>query len=214
MCSICSVPSGRKMMMSSTRLRNSGRKCDRSACVTCVSTSAQSAAACSRMNVAADVRRHDDDGVAEVHRAALRVREPAVVEDLQQDVEHVRMRLLDLVEQDDRVRAAAHRLGELPAFLVADVARRRADEPRDGVLLHVLGHVDAHHRVLVVEQELGERARRLRLADAGGAEEDERADRAVRILQSGAGAAHRVGDRLHGLVLADDALGRAPDRAS
>ena len=149
--------------------------------------------------MAADVRRHDDDGVPEVDRAALRVGEPAVVEDLQQDVEDVGMRLLDLVEQDHGVRAAAHGLGELPALLVADVARRRADQPRDGVLLHVLGHVDAHHRLLVVEQELGERARRLRLPDAGRAEEDERADRPIRILQAGARAAHGVRDGLHRL---------------
>ncbi len=34
--------------------------------------------------LAAQVRRHDDDRVAEVHGAALAVREPAVVEHLQQ----------------------------------------------------------------------------------------------------------------------------------
>ena len=87
---------------------------------------------------------------------------------------------------------AAHRLGELPALVVADVARRRADEPGDGVLLHVLGHVDADHRVLVVEEELGQRLGRLGLPHAGGAEEDEGADGPVGILQAGAGAAHRV----------------------
>ena len=47
---------------------------------------------------------------------------------------------------------------------------------------------------LVVEQELGERAAELGLADAGRAEEDERADRPVRVLEAGAGADHRVGD--------------------
>ena len=51
------------------------------------------------------------------------------------------------------------------------------------------------HRPLVVEQELGERARQLGLADAGRAEEDEAADRPVRILEPGARAAHRVRDR-------------------
>ena len=121
-------------------------------------------------------------------------------------VEHFRVRLLDLVEQHDRVGAAADRLGQLARLLVADVARRRADQPRDGVLLLVLGHVDADHRVLVVEQELGERARQLGLADAGRAEEDEAAERTVRILQAGAGAADGVGDRRDRLVLADDAL--------
>ena len=128
--------------------------------------------------LAADVGRHDDDGVAEVDRAPLTVGEAAVVEQLQQHVEHVGVRLLDLVEQDDRVGPAAHRLGELAALVVADVAGRRADQARHRVLLHVLGHVDADHVRLVVEQEVGERARQLGLADAGRAQEEERADRA------------------------------------
>jgi hypothetical protein len=42
-------------------------------------------------------------------RAALRVGEAPVVEDLQQRVEDVGVGLLDLVEQDDRVRLAAGR---------------------------------------------------------------------------------------------------------
>ena len=108
-----------------------------------------------------------------------------------------------------RVRPAAHGLGELAALLVADVAGRRADEPRHGVLLHVLRHVDADHRVLRVEHELRQRAGELGLADAGRAEEEERADRAVGVLQAGARAAQRVGDGLDGLVLADDALVQA-----
>ena len=62
------------------------------------------------------------------------------------------------------------------------------------MLLHVLGHVDADHRLLVAEQELGERAGELGLADAGGAEEDERAGRALRVLDPGARAADRLRD--------------------
>ena len=95
--------------------------------------------------------------------------EPAVVEHLQQDVEHIRMRLLDLVEQDDLIGPAPHRFGERAAFVVADIARRRADQARDRVLLHVLGHVDADQRVFVVEQIFGERLGQLGLADAGRA---------------------------------------------
>ena len=82
------------------------------------------------------------------------------------------------------VRPPAHRFGELAGLLVADVAGRRADQPRHGVLLLVLRHVDPDHRVLVVEQELGERAGQLGLADAGRAEEDEAAERTVGILQA------------------------------
>ncbi|GIW09631.1 MAG: hypothetical protein KatS3mg061_0688 [Dehalococcoidia bacterium] len=67
----------------------------------------------------------------------------ALVQDLEQDVEDLRVGLLDLVEQDDAVGLAPHRLGELAALVVAHVAGRRAHQPRNGVALHELGHVDA-----------------------------------------------------------------------
>ena len=53
--------------------------------------------------LAADVRGHEQDGVAEVDRPALAVGQAAVVEYLEQDVEDVRMRLLDLVEEHHAV---------------------------------------------------------------------------------------------------------------
>src|SRR5262249_55662500 len=67
-------------------------------------------------------------------------------------------------------------------------------------------HVDLDHRVLVTEEELGERARELGLADAGRAEEDEAAGRALRVLDARAGAADRLRNRDDRLFLADDAL--------
>ena len=111
-----------------------------------------------------EVRRHDDDRVLEIHGAALRIRDAPVVEYLQQDVEDIRMRLLDFVKEDHRIRLPPHRFGQLPAFVVADVAGRRADQPGNAVLLHVFRHVDAHHRRLGVEQRLGERLREFGLA--------------------------------------------------
>ena len=63
------------------------------------------------------------------------VGQATVLQDLQQRVEDVRVGLLDLVEQDDGERLAAHLLGELAALLVADVAGRGAEQPRDRVLL-------------------------------------------------------------------------------
>jgi len=50
----------------------------------------------------------------EVDRAALAVGEAAVVEYLQQDVEDVRVRLLDFVEQDHLVGPATHGLVRAP----------------------------------------------------------------------------------------------------
>ena len=135
----------------------------------------------------------------------LTVGQAAVVENLQEDVEDVGVRLFDFVEEDHGVRAAAHRFGELAAFLEADVSRRRAEQTRDGVLLLILGHVDANERAFVVEEILRQCARELGLADAGRSEEDERADRPIRIGESRARAQHCFGDGVDGFVLPDDA---------
>ena len=120
-----------------------------------------------RLQVAgADVRRHDDDRVLEIDDAAFAVGEATIVHHLQKNVEDVGMRFFDFVEEHDRIRTAANLLGELSAFFVADVARRRADQARDRMLLHVLGHVDAEQGVLVVEQKFGEGAGEFGFADA------------------------------------------------
>ena len=79
----------------------------------------------------ADVRGHDEDDVLEVDGVAEAVGQLAVFKNLQQDVEDIRMRLLDFVEQDDRVRRALDAFGQLAALLVAHVSRRRADELGD-----------------------------------------------------------------------------------
>ena len=60
------------------------------------------------------------------------------------------------------------------------------------MLLHVLGHVEPNDRPLIVEHELGKGLRELSLPDAGRPEEDERADRAVRVLEARARPAERI----------------------
>ena len=94
--------------------------------------------------------------VAEVDPAALGVGQVPVLEDLEQDVEDLGVRLLDLVEQDHGVALAPHGLGQLAALVEADVAGRRADQAADVVALHELAHVDLDERVLAAEHELGE----------------------------------------------------------
>ena len=116
------------------------------------------------------------------------------------------MGLLDLVEQHHRIGPPPDRFCELPAFLVADIARRGADQPRDRVPLLVLAHVDADHGPFVVEQELGQGAGQLGLPHSRRPQEDERADGAVRIRQPRPGPPYSVGHGGHGLVLVDHPL--------
>src|SRR5277367_3157105 len=110
----------------------------------------------------------------------------AIIEHLQEEVEDIRVRLLNLVEEDHRIRAAADCLCQLATFVVADISRRRADEPGYRMFFHVLGHVDANHGMLVVEEELRQRTRSLCLANPGRSEEKERTNRSIGIAQASA----------------------------
>ncbi len=149
-----------------------------------------------------DIGGHDDHGVPEIHRASLPVREPSVVEDLQQHVEHVGMGFLDLVQQHDLVGPAPHCLGQLAAFFVTHVTRRSPDEPCDGMTLHVLRHVDTYHRVAVVEEKLAQGTGQFGLAHAGGSKKKEGADGPVSVAQSGTVSPDSVGNGDDGFILA------------
>ena len=155
----------------------------------------------------ADVAGHDDDGVAEVHLVPLSVGQPPVVQDLEQDVVDLRVRLLDLVKEDDGVGPAAHLIRQLAAAVVPHIAGGRAQELRDLVLLHELAHVNADHRVLTAEEEAGQAPRQLRLAHARGAHEQEAADGPPGVPQARARTAYGPGNGADRLVLADEAGG-------
>ena len=113
------------------------------------------------------------------------------------------MRFLDLVEQYDRVGLPPHGFGQLTAFVVTDVSRRRSDQPRYAVPFLILAHVDTSHHRVVVEQVFGQRFGQLGLADAGRAQKDERSDRPARILQPGPRTPHGVRNGRDRLILSD-----------
>ena len=79
---------------------------------------------CSRDSGSADVGGHDDDGILEVDLSALGIGKMPVLKYLKKDIEHVGMRLLDLIEKHYRIRMTAYLLGKLSAFLVSDVSGR------------------------------------------------------------------------------------------
>ena len=157
----------------------------------------------------AGVGGHDQDHVAEVDLLAVVVGQLAVVHHLQQDVEQVRVRLLDLVEQQHAVRMLVDAVGQKPALVEADIAGRGADQARDGVLLHVLGHVEAQQ---LHAHQGGQLPRHLGLADAGGAGEQVAADRLLRLAQARAGELDGAGQRLDRLVLAEHQAFQNPCR--
>ena len=143
-----------------------------------------------------DIAGHDDDGVFKVNRAPLPIGETAIVKDLQQDVEDFGSGFLDFVKQNDAVWAAAHRFGKLPTLFVANVSGRRSYEPRNRMFLHVLGHVDAHHRLLIVKEKLCQGAGQFGFTNASRSQEEEAGKGPVGILQSSSRASDGIRDDL------------------
>src|SRR5579883_1863883 len=102
--------------------------------------------------VSAEIAGHDDNGMAEINHMPLAVCEPPVIQQLQQDIEDIRVRFLDLIEQDHAVRAAADRFGQLSGLFVADIARRRPKQSADSMPFLELAHIQAHHAVFISKE--------------------------------------------------------------
>ena len=98
-----------------------------------------------RQVLRARVSGHDQDHVAEIDLLAIVIGQLAVIHDLQQHIEQVRMSLLDLVQQQHAVRMLVDAIGEQAALVEADITRRRADQARDRMPLHIFRHVEADY---------------------------------------------------------------------
>src|SRR5688572_31996286 len=65
-----------------------------------------------------DVRGHNDDGVLEIDGSSFAVCQPAIIKNLKHDVPHVRVGLLDLVQENDGVRPPANVFGQVSSFVI------------------------------------------------------------------------------------------------
>src|SRR6185312_10498096 len=157
-------------------------------------------------DLAPHIAGHDDDRVLEIDHPALIVRQPSIVQYLQQNIENVRVRLFYLIQKDHTVGFAPDSLRQLPAFIISYVFRRRPDQPAYRMLFLVLAHIDPRHHAFVIEKIFRKGLRELGLADPRSAEEDERSDRTPGILETRPAPAYRIRDRLDGFILPDDAF--------
>ena len=71
----------------------------------------------------------------------MRVSDYSVVQNLEQDIHNVRVRLFNLVKENDGIRTAAYLFGELTRVVVANISRRGAYYTRYRELIHEFAHV-------------------------------------------------------------------------
>src|SRR3990172_1381042 len=78
----------------------------------------------------AEVGGHDDDRVPEVHLSAVVVGQISVIEDLQEHIKNIGVRLFYLIKEHHRVGPASDLFRKLTAFIISDISRRGPYEPR------------------------------------------------------------------------------------
>ena len=118
------------------------------------------------------------------HGFTVAVGHAAVVEDLQQHIEYLRVGFFDFVKQEHGIGFPSNGLGEIAAFVVTNIARRGTDEAGHRMFFHEFRHVDAHHGPFRIEDEFGQGFGQLGFAHAGGAHENKRTDGPVGVLQA------------------------------
>ncbi len=154
----------------------------------------------------AEVGGHDDDRILKVHSSALGIGDTSVIQNLEQDVEYIRMCFFHLIKEDDRIRFAPYGLGQLSALIISDISRRRPNQPGDRILLHIFAHINPYHILFIVKQAFRKSLRKLGLADTCGSQEQEGADRLCRVLDSCLGTQNGIGHFVHTFLLPDDPL--------
>ena len=94
------------------------------------------------------------------------------------------MGLFDFIEQQNAMRMLIYAIREQPALVEADISRRRTDQARHGMPLHIFGHIETQH----LDAEHGcKLARDLRFSNTCRARKKIAADRFFRLPQPRAG---------------------------
>ena len=76
------------------------------------------------MPVGAGIGGHHNDGVLKVDHAAVGICDLAIVQNLEQDIEHIRMGLLQFIKEHDGVWLSSDFLCQLARLIVTHIARR------------------------------------------------------------------------------------------
>ena len=98
--------------------------------------------------MSADIRSHDNNGIFKIYSTSFIIGQTTIVEHLQQDIEHIGMCFLDLIQQHHRIRYC---FGQLSTFVISDISRRSSDQSGYRVFLLVFRHIDTGHLRLIVE---------------------------------------------------------------
>ncbi len=71
------------------------------------------------------------------------------------------MRFFHFIKQHNRIGPSSYGFRKLSAFIVSDISGRRPNQAGNGIFLHILGHIQAHHIAFVVKKAFRQRLGKL-----------------------------------------------------
>ena len=154
----------------------------------------------------ANVRRHYDYGILEIHLTSKAISESSFVHHLQQHIEHIAMSLFYLIKENHRVGVTSHFLGELSALLIAYISRRCTHKARHCKFLHKFTHIHTNNRVGRVKQRFSQLLCQICLTYTRRTKEHKCADRLIGVFKSHSVAANGFHYLFDGSILSDYCL--------
>ena len=116
---------------------------------------------------------HDQNGILKVYSSALRICNSSIVQYLKKYIEYIRMCFFNLIEQYYTVWFTTNSFCQLAAFFVSNISRRRSDQTRYRIFLHVLTHIDSYHILFVIKQRCCQSFCKFCLTNTGRSKEKE-----------------------------------------
>ena len=144
---------------------------------------------------------HDNNGIFEVYHSALAIGKTAIIQNLQQDIKHISMSLFDFIQQNNAIWMTTNSLRQLTTLIIAHISRRRTNQTRYRVFLHVLTHINTNHAAFIIKESLCQSLGQLSFTNTGRAKEDKGTDWTLRSLDTSSGSQNSLADYLDSLIL-------------
>ena len=117
-----------------------------------------------------------------------------VIKKLKHDVENVWMSFFDLIKKHNLIGTPSDSFGQGTALIITNIARRRAQQTRDGMFFHIFRHIKTKHGFIIIKQKSCQCFGQLCFAYTCRPQHQKTAKGLVRVVQAGTGPADRIGN--------------------
>ncbi len=151
--------------------------------------------------IKSQVRRANNNRVAKINDAPLPIRQPPIIQNLQQHIHHIAIRLFKLIKKHHRIRPPPHLLRQLSTLIIPHISWRRTHQSARRILLLKLRHVQRNQRLLIPIHSLRQHLRQMRLPYPRRPQKQKTPNRPLRIRQKRPTPPQRPRNRLNRLAL-------------